>query len=199
MELENTSYILVGIKHSGKSTQGKFLAKKFGFPFYDTDEMVTSETGKSPRQIYTESGADAFMKAETNVCAKLKLLNKNFIISTGGGICDNENALSILRNLGIFIFLRIPEQVAANRITRKIYIKKDGSMTGVPAYIAKENPETIGDIRKIFHGYYERRTQKYEQIADIIVDLGNVPAWENADNIFNKILKFQQSVKTHQR
>lgn len=196
MELENTSYVLVGIKHSGKSTQGKFLAKKFSLPFYDTDEMVTSETGKTPRQIYTEDGADTFMKAETDVCAKLKLLNKNFIIATGGGICDNENALAVLHDLGIFIFLRIPEQIAANRIIRKIYIKKDGSMTGVPAYIAKENPENIDDIRKIFHGYYERRSQKYEQIADIVVDLQNVPAWTNADNICNKILKFQQSVKT---
>lgn len=191
MGLENTSYIFVGIKHSGKSTQGKFLAKRLGFPFYDTDEMITSETGKTPRQIYTENGADAFMKAETDACTKLKLLNKNLIIATGGGICDNENALAILHELGKFIFIKIPEHVAANRITRKIYIRQDGSMTGVPAYIAKENPKNIDDIKKIFHGYYERRTQKYEQIADVSIDLQDAPAWKNANNIWNKISKLQ--------
>lgn len=193
MEFKNTSYILVGIKHSGKSTQGKLLAPKFGFPFYDTDAMITEETGKTPRQLYAENGVDAFMKAESDVCMKIKLENKNSIISTGGGICDNENALSILRSLGKFIFLQIPEHVAANRVIRKISVNADGSMTGVPAYIAKENPKNTEDIRRIFHEYYERRNKKYEEIADISIDLQNAPPWKNSENIWHKISKLQKS------
>ena len=34
------SIILIGIKHSGKSTQGKELAKHFGTSFFDTDDVI---------------------------------------------------------------------------------------------------------------------------------------------------------------
>ncbi|MBQ1794978.1 MAG: shikimate kinase, partial [Treponema sp.] len=50
----NKTIALMGIKHCGKSTQGKILAKKMGSDFYDTDEVIAEQTGKSPRQIYTE-------------------------------------------------------------------------------------------------------------------------------------------------
>ena len=58
----------MGIKHCGKSTQGKILAKKMGAQFYDTDDVITEQTGKTPRQIYTESGEEGFKTAEKNAC-----------------------------------------------------------------------------------------------------------------------------------
>ena len=46
--------VLMGIKHCGKSTQGKIISQKLGLPFYDTDDVITLLTGKTPREIYTE-------------------------------------------------------------------------------------------------------------------------------------------------
>ena len=40
----NKSIILVGIKHCGKSTQGKALSKKLSFDFYDTDSVIEELT-----------------------------------------------------------------------------------------------------------------------------------------------------------
>ena len=60
--------ILTGIKHCGKSTQGKLLAERLGCSFFDTDDIIFDITGKTPRQIYNEQGAQAFMQAETNAC-----------------------------------------------------------------------------------------------------------------------------------
>ena len=57
-----SSIILLGIKHCGKSTQGKLLAKYFNCPFFDTDDEIEVLTGKSPRQIYTEQGKEARFK-----------------------------------------------------------------------------------------------------------------------------------------
>ena len=50
------SIILLGIKHCGKSTQGKLLSNHLGCPFFDTDDEVTKLTGKSPRELYIQLG-----------------------------------------------------------------------------------------------------------------------------------------------
>mgnify|MGYP003541431241 FL=1 len=60
--------VLMGIKHCGKSTQGKIISQKLGLPFYDTDDVITLLTGKTPREIYTEKGAEGFMEAEKYAC-----------------------------------------------------------------------------------------------------------------------------------
>ena len=62
----NESLILLGIKHSGKTTQGKLLARHFALPFIDIDFVIEKMTGKAPRRLYAEEGAAAFMLAEEN-------------------------------------------------------------------------------------------------------------------------------------
>ena len=71
MELQETSIVLMGIKHCGKSTLGKALASRLECPFFDTDDLITELTQKTPRQIFTEQGAEGFEKAECNACKAL--------------------------------------------------------------------------------------------------------------------------------
>ncbi|MBQ0052730.1 MAG: hypothetical protein KBT11_11810 [Treponema sp.] len=167
------SIILLGIKHCGKSTQGKLLSKHFGCPFFDTDDEVTALTGKSPREIYTEQGKDAFLEAEKNACQALaeKIGAEKCIIATGGGICNNQPALDALHKIGKFIFLNSDEETACNRIIREIQYEADGSMKNLPAYIAKENPSDITDVRKIFHNFYIERQKIYKSLSDIEIKL----------------------------
>ena len=152
-----SSIILLGIKHCGKSTQGKLLAKHFDCPFFDTDDEVTVLTGKNPRQIYTEQGKEAFLEAEKQACEKLadKLSSINkAVIATGGGICNNPAALEVLHKLGTFVFLNADEKTAANRIVWEIKYDSDGAMKNLPAYIANKNPANVKDVRAIFHDFY---------------------------------------------
>jgi len=108
-----SSIILLGIKHCGKSTQGRLLSKHFNCDFYDTDDEITALTGKSPREIYTDQGKDAFLAAEKDACQKLverlaaqdKKDQISSVIATGGGICNNPQALEVLHKSGKFVFL----------------------------------------------------------------------------------------------
>lgn len=43
---------LCGYTSSGKTTIGKELARQLDVPFYDTDELITSQTGQTPQQIF---------------------------------------------------------------------------------------------------------------------------------------------------
>ncbi|WP_191014265.1 shikimate kinase [Treponema zioleckii] len=44
----NEILILMGIKHCGKSTQGKLLANHFDCNFFDTDDVILELTKKNP-------------------------------------------------------------------------------------------------------------------------------------------------------
>ncbi|MDY5046660.1 MAG: shikimate kinase [Treponema porcinum] len=103
--MKNKSIILLGIKHSGKSTQGELLANHIGCPFIDIDTVITEMTGKTPRELYNENGPAGFMEAEENACIQTaqKYKDSQVVIATGGGICENAPALEKLRQLGEFV------------------------------------------------------------------------------------------------
>ncbi|MDE6719861.1 MAG: hypothetical protein K2J68_08415 [Treponemataceae bacterium] len=58
--------VFVGIKHCGKSTQGKRIASHLGLEFFDTDDLILKYEGISPREIYAKFGKEKFMEAEKN-------------------------------------------------------------------------------------------------------------------------------------
>ncbi len=184
MKTPARSIILCGIKHCGKSTQGKRIASALGLDFYDTDDLIFEQTGMDARAIYKSQGKDAFMAAELKACEYLQELlsapneasqgqnaaaAKSAVIATGGGICQNEPAIAILKKLGTIVYLEVPEITAAGRIVREARFLPDGTIENLPAYIANKNPADQKEVRAIFHDFYEERTKKYRSLADITV------------------------------
>ena len=180
------SIILCGIKHCGKSTLGKMLAAALDLDFYDTDDLIYEQTGMDARAIYKSQGKDAFMAAELKACEYLQELlsapneasqaqnaaaakPKCAVIATGGGICQNEPAIAILKKLGTIVYLEVPEITAAGRIVREARFLPDGTIQNLPAYIANKNPAGQKEVRAIFHDFYMERTKKYRSLADITV------------------------------
>ena len=94
---------------------------------------------------------------------------KRAVIATGGGICQNEPAIAILKKLGTIVYLEVPEITAAGRIVREARFLPDGTIQNLPAYIANKNPADQKEVRAIFHDFYEERTKKYRSLADITV------------------------------
>ena len=110
-------------------------------------------------------------------------LNIPAIISTGGGICENAPALNELRPLGIFVYLNVDENVAISRILKKAEYISEGKWKNLPGFIAKKNPATEADIRKIFHAFYEERTRIYAAFADVTIQPGTDSKEINAKKI----------------
>lgn len=186
------SIILMGIKHCGKSTQGRIISKKLSVPFFDTDDVIFEMTGKTPRQIYTELGNEGFQEAEEKACSfLLEKINssaeKNAVIATGGGICGNKKALDVLKKIGTFVFLKTPERIASFRVLREISVAQDGTLLNVPAFIAKKNPRSVADAKKIFHDFFIERECIYEQLADIVIDMSSSSKEANAAKIIESV------------
>ncbi|MBO5137208.1 MAG: hypothetical protein J6B81_01735 [Spirochaetaceae bacterium] len=189
--------ILAGIKHCGKSTQGRLLSERLNCQFYDTDDIITQITGSTPREIYSVKGEESFKQAEEEACKYLaKQLVKSdsktvsAVIATGGGICNNPNALEYLRPLSTIFFLETPKSVATERIIREITYANDGSMKSLPAYIVKENPQTEADVRRIFGDFFDKRVKLYRKLADVVCVLEDAPCYINAKKIWQRVQQF---------
>ena len=158
--------ILVGPKHCGKTSAGKALAllysdKLVPCTFLDLDELILQRTGKTPRQLYNE-GQAVFQKAEADTFNSLFNAGGEEgirVISTGGGIIDNPEAvtlLSQLKNSGIVI---VHLNAAAASAWQRIAASGE-----LPLFLKTENPQ---ETHRILH---ERRTAAYQQLADIVID-----------------------------
>jgi shikimate kinase len=154
--------ILTGPKHSGKTSAGKELARLMGLPFIDLDLLIAEQTGKSPRELYTQ-GAEFFRRAET---AALKTAlsplrgpaapegRYSGILAAGGGIIDNPAALELLEpHRKTTVYLDIPADSAWERISR-------GEL---PPFLQGENPQ---EQHRILH---TRRAEGYRAFAALNV------------------------------
>jgi len=171
--------ILTGPKHSGKTSDGKALALLCSCDFIDIDEFIAQRTGKSPRQLFNE-GQAVFQKAEAEALAALVGSGgadsggadngaKPRVIAAGGGIIDNEEALSVLKKSGaVIVYLDIPAEIAWERIAA------EGEL---PPFLKTENPK---ETHRILH---ERRAEAYLQIAEIVIKAEGKSPQEVADEI----------------
>ena len=56
--------VLVGPMGAGKSTVGRRLAARLGFPFSDLDDDIEAAAGRTISEIFEEDGEDAFRALE---------------------------------------------------------------------------------------------------------------------------------------
>ncbi|AEJ20190.1 shikimate kinase [Gracilinema caldarium] len=176
--------ILVGPKHSGKTSTGRALANLISGTFFDLDNEITRIYGKSPRELFNE-GEQIFRNAELEAVQKLlQLINnkdtsylaKPIIVATGGGIVDNFKAITLLQQTGFIIYLELSSQTAWERIWYTA--ERSGDL---PPFLKTENPETT------HRNLHVRRSQLYRDLANLIIDAEIEPPEARAQEILKKL------------
>jgi len=176
--------ILVGPKHSGKTSTGKALAKLISGTFFDLDDELARLSGKSPRELFLQ-GEQAFREAELGAAKHLlqlinmeqhTALHEPYIIATGGGIVDNPPAMDLLKHSGTIIYLELSPETAWKRI--QITAERSGSL---PPFLRTGDPE------KTHRKLHERRANLYRELADLIIDAEQEPPELRANIIFQHL------------
>lgn len=149
------------MKHSGKSSIGRRVARRLGVEFSDLDDEIESisqkESGRYQpvRAIYRLGGPTELARLETLACSRVSERRRQ-IVATGGGICDNQAAVDILID-GLCVLLDEEWEILFDRIMRH----------GVPPFLGTSDTKVA---RQRFRELYEQRMRKYRTIADITVD-----------------------------
>jgi shikimate kinase len=179
--------LITGPKHSGKTAAAAELAGVTGGRLYDSDDVMRALNNKTPREIFKE-GRDVFYLKEEN--ALRHIINDFYdwrhehghraeticIISTGGGLCDNQGALSYLRTVPDtrIVYLHVSVETAWERI-----LKTSDAEGELPAFLRTDNP------RETHRELHEARSEKYKSICDIMLDADNLTVRE----VVNKIVR----------
>jgi len=110
---------LIGFMGSGKTFWGKKWAQSSGSPFFDIDEMIERDEGRSAAAIFAEDGEAYFRDLETDSLRSFNGKN-HMIIATGGGTpCFNDN-ITWMNGQGITIYLRsTPPKIFNRLVTEK--------------------------------------------------------------------------------
>jgi shikimate kinase len=157
----NLIFSLVGPKHCGKTEIGRRAAEKLSGVFLDLDELTGALSGSTPRELYKES-KQRFQEAETaSVCKALARSAETAvpaIIAAGGGIIDNREAFSLLKESARLIYLEVSAALSWTRIEAA---RKNGQ--GLPPFL------DTGDPRKAHEELHERRGKAYKAAADHVI------------------------------
>lgn len=113
----NKKIILVGYMGSGKSTNGKILAKELDFFFYDLDNYIEEKQQKSIKKIFETVGEIYFRKIEHQYLNDLLNLNENAVISLGGGTpCYANNHLHFEKDNVFSYYLKASIKTLSKRL-----------------------------------------------------------------------------------
>lgn len=106
---------LIGFMGSGKTYWGKIWAGQSGLAFYDLDEEIEKEQGKTIAAIFEKDGEDHFRKIET-IALLAFAKTSNCIIACGGGTaCFNDNMQWMNEN-GTTVYLSATPQYIFDRV-----------------------------------------------------------------------------------
>jgi shikimate kinase len=110
--------VLVGLMGSGKTTVGRRLAARLGWPFADADEEIERAAGMTIREMWDRHGEPAFRDGERRVVARL-LERGRAVIATGGGAFIQPETRELVLERATAIWLDADVAVLAARVARR--------------------------------------------------------------------------------
>jgi shikimate kinase len=107
---------IIGFMGSGKSTAGKKLAAGLGWTFIDLDRKIEDIVGKTITEIFSDSGEEFFRELESEALRSIDI-QRDSVISVGGGTPCFSNNMDFMNNTGIVIYLKMTPQQLKSRLS----------------------------------------------------------------------------------
>jgi len=171
---------LVGMMGAGKTTIGRSLAHALGRRFIDLDHEMEARCGVRIPTIFEIEGEAGFRKREAatlDACTRLA----SIVLATGGGAILAADNRRMLRERGVVVYLR----ASIDELVRRTARDRNRPL------LATANP------RATLTALLEQREPLYQEVADLVVETGNLPAAASiADLVRTLIPQLQSFEKT---
>jgi shikimate kinase len=110
---------LIGFMGCGKTHWGRQLGQKLQIPFFDLDEKIVEQEGRSVSQIFEEDGEEYFRMLEKEILYMLTDGHETFVMATGGGTPCFYNNIDYLKQRGTVVWLNCPVECLYQRLVRE--------------------------------------------------------------------------------
>lgn len=162
--------LLIGMMGAGKSTVGRLVAERLGWPYLDSDGEILRSTGLTVPEIFDRRGEAAFRAEEARVLAEATTSLGPVVVSVAGGaVLDPDNRRRIAA-AGLVVWLRAALPVLAARV---------GAGAGRPL-LGDDPPAAMERL-------YSERREIYQHLADVIVDVDEALPEQVADRIVTEV------------
>lgn len=107
---------LIGARAVGKSTLGRRLAERLGWPFTDTDDEIAAQVGRAAGDFLAERGEAEFREIERQVVGGVLARSGRAVVALGGGSVIIPSVAAALRASGVLVvWLQAPAAVLVER------------------------------------------------------------------------------------
>jgi shikimate kinase len=162
--------LLIGMMGAGKTTVGREVASRLGWPLLDSDAEVARTTGMSVPQIFAHRGEAAFRAEESRVLAEAVTSDHPVVVSVAGGAVRDPDNRRRIRRAGLVVWLRADLGTLAARV---------GTGQG--------RPLLDGDPGTALRRLYAEREPLYRQLAHLAVDVDHLSPPEAADRVVSAL------------
>jgi len=173
MPKNKNNIFLIGPMGSGKTSLAKKLSTMLRKKFVDTDTTISNKTGVDINYIFDVEGEAGFRKREEAALKKC-VLEKNIVLSTGGGIVLSANNRRRLKKHGVVIYLETSVESQEMRTL---------SNNNRPLLKNTEHKKTLQELMLT-------RGRLYEEIADITIKTDDKSLQEVATEVGSKINEY---------
>lgn len=142
--------VLLGFMGAGKST----IARSLDPNYLDMDALIEKRLGMSIAEFFTEKEEEAFRQVESEVLADL--LQRDQIVSTGGGVVVSQKNRDLLKTNSDNIYLKADFETLYQRISTD----KDN-----------QRPLFLNNSKEELAAIFQERQAWYEEVASRILDV----------------------------
>ena len=166
----NGNILLIGFMGAGKSTVADYLKTKYSMDLVEMDQVIAGREGMSISDIFSTHGEEYFRNLETQLLIELQS-HGNTVVSCGGGVpMRGRNVKEMKKNGKVVLLTAKPETILER-------VKDDHSRPLL------EGNKTVAYIAELM----EKRREKYEAAADIVVATDGRSAEEICEEIIGKL------------
>lgn len=175
--MKNNIVFLCGLKDCGKTYYAQKLSQEAQILWLDSDQEILrlNKCYSTCREIYKQVGATVFREKEEqaiqSIIKTLREKKQSAVVSLGGGVCDANNSLEIIKEHGFLVYLQELEHVLYKRMQEE----------GLPPYLRDNSKNN-------FHELYIKRDKIYSCFANYVIELFK---WSE-EEILNQLKEFLQ-------
>lgn len=163
--------VLLGLMGAGKTSVGRALAVELGWPFSDSDEVITREQGATVRELSDRLGVQAMHELEAEHLLSALSSPSPSVIAAAASVVDDQRCRLALGEDGVFpVWLEVDPGTLAGRFACGSYrpVLDSDPERLLRRQLAERGPELASVARYRVRAQRRRPRQVALELAELV-------------------------------